>query len=525
MSPEAGPIMRPADQLLLPFLLLAVASVAAAGGSWENGYGSILRLPSSSPRRFPRSAAVDLIHALNLHPADASPPLSTAGVEGALAPAGTLVERPIRIASFANGGAATSVEDLGHHAGYYRLANTHDARMFYFFFESRGHKDDPVVIWLTGGPGCSSELALFYENGPFNIADNLSLVWNDFGWDKASNLIYVDQPTGTGFSYSSDSRDTRHNEATISNDLYDFLQAFFAEHPKYAKNDFFITGESYAGHYIPAFASRVHQGNKNNEGIHINLKGFAIGNGLTDPAIQYKAYPDYALDMGLITKTQFNRINKIVPTCEFAVKLCGTSGTVSCLAAYFVCNTIFSAIRTIIGNKNYYDIRKPCIGSLCYDFSNLEKFLNLKSVRESLGVGDIEFVSCSPTVYEAMLLDWMRNLEVGIPELLESDIKVLIYAGEYDLICNWLGNSRWVNSMEWSGKEAFVSSSEKPFTVDGKEAGVLKSHGPLSFLKVHDAGHMVPMDQPKAALEMLKRWTSGNLSEPSSSSQRLDFTM
>jgi carboxypeptidase C (cathepsin A) len=79
------------------------------------------------------------------------------------------------------------------------------------------------------------------------------------------------------------------------------------------------------------------------------------------------------------------------------------------------------------------------VGSLCYDFSNLEKFLNQKSVRESLGVGDIEFVSCSPTVYQAMLLDWMRNLELGIPELLEDNIKVLIYAGEYDLICNWLG--------------------------------------------------------------------------------------
>lgn len=79
--------------------------------------------------------------------------------------------------------------------------------------------------------------------------------------------------------------------------------------------------------------------------------------------------------------------------------------------------------------------------------------------------------------------------------------------------------------MEWSGKEAFVSSSEEPFTVDGKEAGILKSYGPLSFLKVHDAGHMVPMDQPKVALEMLKRWTSGNLSNASSSFQRLDFTM
>lgn len=146
----------------------------------------------------------------------------------------------------------------------------------------------------------------------------------------------------------------------------------------------------------------------------------------------------------------------------------------------------------------------------------------------------------------------------------------------------WAGNSRWVDSMEWSGKKAFVSSAEKPFTVDGKEAGVLKSYGPLSFLKVrkhksshpwinlgprnyqsiqqsviranaccvlcvtlhrfafycetnsrccwhyhqvHDSGHMVPMDQPKVALEMLKRWTSGNLSDASSSSQRLDFAM
>lgn len=57
--------------------------------------------------------------------------------------------------------------------------------MFYFFFESRGNKtDDPVVLWMTGGPGCASELALFYENGPFKITEDLSLVWNDYGWDK-----------------------------------------------------------------------------------------------------------------------------------------------------------------------------------------------------------------------------------------------------------------------------------------------------------------------------------------------------
>ncbi|KAF7820179.1 serine carboxypeptidase-like [Senna tora] len=425
-----------------------------------------------------------------------------------------IVEWPLRFPNLIASESGVSVEDLGHHAGYYTIEHSHAAKMFYFFFESRNSQKDPVVIWLTGGPGCSSELALFYENGPFKIADNLSLLWNEYGWDKASNLLYVDQPTGTGFSYSTDPRDIRHNEEGVSNDLYDFLQTFFVEHPQFAENDFYITGESYAGHYIPAFAARVHRGNKAKEGIHINLKGFAIGNGLTDPAIQYKAYTDYALDMGIIQKATYERLNKVlVPACELGIKLCGTDGTVSCAAAYYVCNLIFSDIMLHAGDANYYDIRKKCEGSLCYDFSNMEKFLNLKSVRDTLGVGNIDFVSCSPTVYEAMLMDWMRNLEVGIPALLEDGIHLLVYAGEYDLICNWLGNSKWVHAMEWSGQKEFVASPEVPFVVDGSEAGLLKSHGSLSFLKVHDAGHMVPMDQPKAALEMLKKWTQGTLSE------------
>ncbi|KAK7344845.1 hypothetical protein VNO77_14992 [Canavalia gladiata] len=467
--------------------------------------------------------AKKLIRNLNLFPDDDVNVVPTAN--SSVQPLKIIEKRlrfPNLIASDSDSDSRASVEDLGHHAGYYPIEHSHAARMFYFFFESRNSKDDPLVIWLTGGPGCSSELALFYENGPFKITDNLSLVWNEYGWDKASNLLYVDQPTGTGFSYSSDLRDIRHNEEGVSNDLYDFMQAFFAEHPQYAKNDFFITGESYAGHYIPAFAARVHQGNQAKEGIHINLKGLAIGNGLTNPAIQYKAYTDYALEMGIIKKATHDRLDKVlVPACELAIKLCGSDGKTACFAAYVVCNVIFKDIMLHAGNTNYYDIRKKCEGSLCYDFSNMEKFLNQKSVRDSLGVGKIHFVSCSTEVYLAMVVDWMRNLEVGIPALVEDGIKVLVYAGEYDLICNWLGNSRWVHSMEWSGQKEFVASTEVPFVVDGSEAGVLKSHGPLSFLKVYDAGHMVPMDQPKAALEMLKKWIQGTLAESGTDEEKL----
>ncbi|OMO55139.1 Peptidase S10, serine carboxypeptidase [Corchorus olitorius] len=299
---------------LLFFSLILVISIYSAAAS------SILDDRQLGGSNFPSVHAKKLIRELNLFPKEDVNVVDEGKVS---LPGGPkLVEKRFKFPNLALPG-GVSVEDLGHHAGYYKLPNSHDASMFYFFFESRNSKKDPVVIWLTGGPGCSSELALFYENGPFTIADNMSLTWNEYGWDQASNLLYVDQPIGTGFSFSSDRRDIRHNEDEVSNDLYDFLQAFFAEHPELVKNDFFITGESYAGHYIPAFAARVHKGNKAKEGIQINLKGFAIGNGLTDPAIQYKAYTDYALDMGVIKKSDYNRLNKLVPICEMAIKLCG----------------------------------------------------------------------------------------------------------------------------------------------------------------------------------------------------------
>ncbi|KAM3399050.1 serine carboxypeptidase-like [Capsicum galapagoense] len=411
------------------------------------------------------------------------------------------------------GDSGSTVQHLGHHAGYFPLVHTKSARMFYFFFESRSNKNDPVVIWLTGGPGCSSELALFFENGPFKISDNMSLVWNDFGWDKVSNLIYVDQPTGTGFSYTSDESDIRHDETGVSNDLYDFLQAFFKAHPEYVKNDFYITGESYAGHYIPVFASCVHQGNKNKEGIYINLKGFAIGNGLTNPEIQYKAYTDYALDMKLINQDDYDNINQLYPKCQQEIKLCANGSEDACSRGFRDCISIFNNITDTAGNINYYDIRKTCEGSHCYDFSRMETYLNDARVKKALGVPSvIDFVSCSSSVYRALKTDWMKNPEVGIPSLLEDGINLLVYAGEYDLICNWLGNSNWVHAVEWSGQKGFGAAPSVSFSVDDEEKGVLKNFGPLTFLKVYDAGHMVPMDQPKAALKMLQRWTQGKLS-------------
>ncbi|PIN07302.1 Serine carboxypeptidases (lysosomal cathepsin A) [Handroanthus impetiginosus] len=459
---------------------------------------------SSSSAEFPRTQVETIIRELNLFPE-----LNVNIVENEPAdPEPNLVEKHFRFPNFSDSGA--TLQKLGHHAGYFRLPHSRSARMFYFFFESRNNRTtDPVVVWLTGGPGCSGSLALFYENGPFHLADNLSLIWNDFSWDKVSNLIYVDQPMGTGFSYSSSRGDIRGSTEAAGIDFYDFLQAFFRRHPQYAKNEFYITGESYAGHYIPAFSLRIQRANKNEKSTYINIKGLVIGNGMINPEIQYKAHADYALQMKLINQSYYNGLSNSVSLCQKLVKLCGKNGSLTCPLASRFRNSVFAGILRQAGDINYYDIRKRCEGPLCYDFSNVEKFLNQESVKKAVGVRDIKFVSCSSVVHNAMTRDLMKNYGVHIPALLQEGLKLFIYAGEYDLICNWLGNLRWLTAMKWSGQKNFQSAPSIPFVVDGLNAGLTKRHGRLTFLKVHNAGHMVPMDQPKVSLEMLRRWMRG----------------
>ena len=121
------------------------------------------------------------------------------------------------------------------------------------FFESRNDpENDPVVLWLNGGPGCSSLMGLFMELGPSSINRKLEVVYNDHSWNNNASVIFIDQPVNVGFSYSSGQVT---NTVAAGKDIYALLTLFFKQFPEYAHQDFHISGESYAGHYIPVFAS------------------------------------------------------------------------------------------------------------------------------------------------------------------------------------------------------------------------------------------------------------------------------
>jgi hypothetical protein len=214
-------------------------------------------------------------------------------------------------------------DTVAQQSGYYKITGTKNANYFYWYFESRNDPaTDPVILWMTGGPGCSGAVALFHENGAWgwhvactgarkslracpgaclalvfrHVAflrvcplqpgpckvdpnDRTKTTINPYSWNSNASMIFIDQPAGVGFSYG-DGGDEVHDEAGVAEDMFNFLHTFSDANGKVLEtNPFFIFGESYGGHYAPATAGRV--------GTTLNLVGVGVGNGLTDPEVQY----------------------------------------------------------------------------------------------------------------------------------------------------------------------------------------------------------------------------------------------
>lgn len=384
-------------------------------------------------------------------------------------------------------------------SGIMDLGNGDD--IFYWLFNSRTNPEkDPLVFWLTGGPGCSSELAIFYENGPWTINDDLSLKRNEYSWNQNANLIFIDQPVGTGFSKAKNPTHYALNEKMVAQNFYRFLLKFYSKYPQFKNTPLYITGESYAGHYIPAIADFIVQ----NPDDEIKLTGIAIGNGWVSPYNQYPAYAEFSKENNLIYDIHYYALKAATKVCQGLISL--GLWPIALFECQFSTETVL--VNPLWPRFNVYDIRRKCDSPpLCYDFSNMDKFIAREDVRAELGVGERSWSSCNMLVHTLMLGDWVNNLEKSVSNVLKSGVKVLVYSGDKDWICNWRGGEAWTHDLEWSKKSEFNSSEYTKWNVEDKAAGEYKNVDNFTFLRVYDAGHMVPMDQPKVALEMLNQFT------------------
>eukprot|EP01126_Amoeba_proteus_P043749 TRINITY_DN481_c0_g2_i2.p1 TRINITY_DN481_c0_g2~~TRINITY_DN481_c0_g2_i2.p1 ORF type:complete len:262 (+),score=63.30 TRINITY_DN481_c0_g2_i2:494-1279(+) len=245
--------------------------------------------------------------------------------------------------------------------------------------------------------------------------------------------MWIDQPVGTGFSYADHFGDYATDETMVAEDLYEFLQNFLKQYPRY-NQQVYIFGESYAGHYVPAIGNRIVTGNENLKPgyIQINLDGLGIGNGWVDPVIQYGAYADLLFSKNLLDSVSRATYNDLLyPACKGLID----SGVG--IAALETCSLGMEGVlldaevqngRTI----NVYDVTIPCeVEPLCYNFSIIDTFLAQPVVLSALGVSPkASYEDCNTLVHTYLLGDWVGNFAVDVPSVLAKKIPILVYSGE-----------------------------------------------------------------------------------------------
>ncbi|KAI5954928.1 hypothetical protein KGF54_001489 [Candida jiufengensis] len=404
------------------------------------------------------------------------------------------------------------VDSVKQYSGYLDIEKE-DKHFFFWTFESRNDpKTDPIILWLNGGPGGSSSIGLFFELGPSSIDKNLNPKYNPYSWNSNATVIFLDQPVNVGYSYSSKQVS---NSITAGEDFYIFLELFFKKYPQFKNLNFHITGESYAGHYIPVFATEILK----HKDRSFNLSSVLIGNGLTDPLNQYEFYEPMACGKGgspsVLPESDCKKMRDAIPKCKSLISKCyNTSSIWDCVPATVYCNDNEFGPYGTSGN-NDYDVRKPCDegADLCYEEANyINDYLNKPEVLKALGVEVENWNSVNKELNGAFLYtgDWMKPYINNVVTLLENNIPVLIYAGDKDFICNWLGIQAWTNRLEWSGSKEFNKASIRKWKVNDKYVGDVKNFNHFTFLRVFDAGHMVPYDQPENSLVMLNNWLQGD---------------
>ncbi len=311
----------------------------------------------------------------------------------------------------------------------------------------------------------------------------------------------MDQPVGTGYSYAGSSEAYAVTEEDVAQDLYFFLHAWLKEYPYYAEAPLVIAGESYGGHYIPAFAYKILQENELGINRLINLVGIAIGDGLTDPCSQVETGPRAAYDFGIVDAKTFARSKAA------AIKASAACAVENYTAAHEFREEMESIVLDASG-INKYDIRT--FDNYDYMHDRMDSYLNLPETKRMLNVPDnIPFVT-DAEVSQKLYDDVMKSQADKFPYLLER-IRVLLYQGQFDWKDGPFSNEKWLASIQWSGKSGYLASARQKWltpAADGSMelSGWVQHYESLTEIVVNGAGHLAPMDQPLRLFDMIQRF-------------------
>jgi len=402
------------------------------------------------------------------------------------------------------------------YSGYLDVAGT-ERKLHYIFAESQNSpKDDPVLLWLSGGPGFSSLAGAFSENGPIINRDNTrdGFNYNPWGWNKKTNALWLESPAGVGFSMVGPDNDYSNNDMLAAEQNYSALQHFFQKFPEYLPNDFYISGESYGGIYVPTLAYEVVENNKKlASASKINLKGILVGNGVTN--WKYDCNPatvEMALTHALVSDATAAEWAKNGCTAPNGGNLAGVFELASPAIEHSVCDDLTAKIfNEDLKNINLYGIYSSCaLGAdeqiPCLSFSILQEYFNEPSVRKALHIDpkSDKWIAQSDKVFNHYTKDFAKGSVWTYPILIENGIRCLFYSGDTDLSVPVIGSQRWIDALNLGVKKEWAQ-----WHVDGQVAGFRKVFDGITFVTVRGAGHMVPQYKPQEAWTILDTFIQG----------------
>ncbi|KDP43605.1 hypothetical protein JCGZ_16892 [Jatropha curcas] len=403
---------------------------------------------------------------------------------------------------------------FSQYGGYVTVDKSAGRAFYYYFVEAQHSKDSlPLLLWLNGGPGCSSlAYGAMQELGPFRVhSDGKTLYKNRYSWNYAANVLFLESPAGVGFSYSNRTSDYDNNgDKKTAEDNYIFLVNWLKRFPEYKDRDFYISGESYAGHYVPQLAHTILYNNKKAKKTIINLKGILIGNAVINDETDNIGMYDYFAGHALVSNDAVNNIKK---HCDFSPN--ATTQSATCISAN-------NQIERDISHLDIYNIyaplcfsptttAKPKIASLenfdpCSDYY-VYAYLNTPEVQEAMHANVTklkhDWEPCSDVISQ-----WLDSSATVLPllqEFMANGLRVWIYSGDTD------GRVPFTSTIYSIDKLNLPIKTEwHPWYLKGEVGGYTQVYkGDLTFATVRGAGHEVPSFQPLRALSLIKHFVDG----------------
>ncbi|CAN7086387.1 unnamed protein product [Brassica oleracea var. botrytis] len=389
---------------------------------------------------------------------------------------------------------------------YIGVGEEEEVQLFYYFIKSeRNPEEDPLFLWLSGGPGCSSISGLLFENaGPFTMkleeynGTLPSLVSTTYSWTKTSSIIYLDQPVETGFSFSTQLVDTPSDSGEARR-FHEFLQKWLGKHEEFIANPLYVGGHSYTGKIVPALVQEISKGNKLIYSFRTcytdQQQGYLLSYPVTEFEMDCNSRIPFAHEMALISDELYESLKRICKGKYVNVD----SGNTECLKLLEEYNKVSHTLewKKYIYTRLLLQIYRHLLATYWANDESVRKGLQIN--KESIG----RWVRCN------LNIPYAHDIISSVPYHVDNSIngyRSLIFSGDHDLGVPYLGTQDWIKSLNYS-----VIDDWRPWMINHKLAGYTRTYAnKMTFATIKASGHTAEF-KPEESSVMFQRWISGQL--------------